>query len=72
MSPDALGGALGLGTAGFALVAGPLIAGSLWALDGPGNGSGAGGEELEAGDGQVAQHREADGHRDAGDERPAR
>jgi uncharacterized membrane protein YczE len=68
----ALGGALGLGTAGFALVAGPLIAGSLWALDGPGNGSGAGGEELEAGDGQVAQHREADGHRDAGDERPAR
>jgi uncharacterized membrane protein YczE len=28
-----LGGALGLGTAGFALVAGPLIAGSLRLLD---------------------------------------
>jgi uncharacterized membrane protein YczE len=70
-----LGGALGLGTAGFALSAGPLIAGSLRLLGGrPAGGavrrSGAGGEELEAGDGQVAQHREAHGHHGAGHDDP--
>jgi uncharacterized membrane protein YczE len=69
-----LGGALGVGTAGFALSAGPLIAGSLRLLGGPPAGgmrrSGAGGEELEAGDGQVAQHREAHGHHGAGHDDP--
>lgn len=70
-----LGGALGLGTAGFALAAGPLIAGSLRLLGGPpalarSRRSGVGGEELEALDGQVAQDGEADGHRDADDQRP--
>jgi uncharacterized membrane protein YczE len=72
----ALGGALGLGTAGFALAAGPLIAGSLRLLDTAGGGpaarrrSGARGQELEAGDGQVAQHGEAGGDRGRGHERP--
>jgi uncharacterized membrane protein YczE len=70
-----LGGALGLGTAGFALSAGPLIAGSLRLLGGPRAGRGtrrsrAGGEELEAGDGQVAQHREAHGHHGPGHDDP--
>jgi uncharacterized membrane protein YczE len=72
----ALGGALGLGTAGFALVAGPLIAVSLRLLGGApaprrAARSRARGEELEAGDGQVAQHGEAHRHRDAGDRDPA-
>jgi uncharacterized membrane protein YczE len=76
----ALGGALGLGTAGFALAAGPLIAGSLRLLDAGRGGrvaraerprSGARGQELEAGDGQVAQHGEAGGHRGGGHDRPA-
>jgi uncharacterized membrane protein YczE len=68
----ALGGALGLGTAGFAVAAGPLIAGSLRLLDGSGRrASGARGEELEPRDRQVAQHGEADRHRDACDQRPA-
>jgi uncharacterized membrane protein YczE len=73
----ALGGALGLGTAGFALAAGPLIAGWLWLLDAgrrervAASRSGARGEELEAGDGQVAQHGEAGGRHARGDERPA-
>lgn len=70
-----LGGALGLGTAGFALSAGPLIAGSLRLLGGPvagrgRRGSGARGEELEAGHGQVAQHGEAHGHHGAGHDDP--
>ena len=70
-----LGGALGLGTAGFALSAGPLIAGSLRLLGGQPRageaaGSGAGGEELETGDGQVAQHGEAHGHHGAGHDDP--
>jgi uncharacterized membrane protein YczE len=68
----ALGGALGLGTAGFALAAGPLIAGwlrLLGAAPGPRRLSAVGGEELEPGDGEVAQHREAEGDDDAGHER---
>lgn len=76
----ALGGALGLGTAGFAVAAGPLIAGSLRALDRVAGGvedgrdrgrSGAGREELEAGDRQVAEQREAGRDHDGGDQRPA-
>lgn len=69
-----LGGALGLGTAGFALAAGPLIAGWLRVLGappGPRRRSAVGGEELEPGDGQVAQHGEGDGEREAGDEHGA-
>lgn len=70
-----LGGALGLGTAGFALSAGPLIAGSLRLLGGQPRGgarrgSGAGGEELEPGDRQVAEHGEAHGHHGAGHDDP--
>lgn len=55
-----LGGALGVGTAGFALAAGPLIATWLRVLArrDPAPPLGAGGEELEAGDGQVAEHGE--------------
>lgn len=60
-----LGGALGLGTAGFALAAGPLIAGSLRLL-------GARGEELEPGDGQVAQQGERARDDEAGDDQPPR
>ena len=78
-----LGGALGVGTAGFALAAGPLIAGSLRLLDRlagpvpapPGRAaagrSGARGEELEAGDRQVAQHGEGDRHHGPDRQRPA-
>jgi uncharacterized membrane protein YczE len=64
-----LGGALGLGTAAFAVAAGPLIAAWLRAL-----GSGLGRtEELERGGGQVAQDREGDEHDDgAGDGPPGR
>ena len=68
-----LGGALGVGTAGFALSAGPLIAGSLRLLGPPAGRrrrSGAGGEELEAGDRQVAQHREGHGHHGARHDHP--
>lgn len=72
----ALGGDLGVGTAVFALVAGPLIAGSLRLLGGTRStaggerGSGARGEELEAVDGQVAQHGEGGGHDDAAGHQP--
>lgn len=63
-----LGGALGLGTAGFAVAAGPLIAGWLRLL-----GSGrARAEELEPGDRQVAQDGERHEHDRAGDDRPPR
>ena len=73
-----LGGALGLGTAAFALAAGPLIAGWLRLLS-PGRaraeelepGSGrARAEELEPGDGQVPQDHERHEHDRADDERP--
>jgi uncharacterized membrane protein YczE len=53
-----LGGALGLGTAVFAVAAGPLIAGWLRVL---GSG-GARVEELEPGDRQVPQHHERREH----------
>jgi uncharacterized membrane protein YczE len=73
-----LGGALGVGTAGFALAAGPLIAGSLRLLDrvagpvpAPPGRSGPRGEELEAGDRQVAQHGEGDRHHGPDHQRPA-
>jgi uncharacterized membrane protein YczE len=75
---DLLGGDLGLGTAVFAVSAGPLIAGWLRLLRWrrtpswePASG-GTGAEELEAGDGQVAhdgERREDDGARH---ERPPR
>jgi uncharacterized membrane protein YczE len=71
-----LGGALGLGTAVFAVSAGPLIAGWLRLLRwpstaplGPASG-GARPEELEGGDGQVAEDRERGEHCGAGQERP--
>lgn len=73
-----LGGDLGLGTAAFAVSAGPLIAGWLWILRWPKTASlqpasgGAGPEELEAGDGQVAQDGERGEHRAARQERPPR
>ena len=78
----ALGGALGLGTVGFALTAGHLIAGWLRVLDrgvpvvrGRTSGrrtSGARGEELETGDREVAEQGEAGGDRHHGGERPHR
>jgi uncharacterized membrane protein YczE len=73
----ALGGALGLGTVAFGLAAGPLIAGwlRLLAVGGTADGrrpSRAGGEELEPGDGQVAEQGEAGRDRHHGRERPRR
>lgn len=63
-----LGGDLGVGTAVFAVAAGPLIAGWLRVL---GSG-GARVEELEPGAGQVAQDHERAEHDDAGDHEPPR
>lgn len=63
-----LGGALGLGTAVFAVTAGPLIAGWLRLL----RSGGARAEELETGDGQVPQDREQGEHDGARHERPPR
>jgi uncharacterized membrane protein YczE len=72
----ALGGALGLGTVGFAMAAGVLIAGWLRLLGrgGPARAprTSARGEELEAGDREVAEQREGAGDRDGGHERPPR
>lgn len=82
-----LGGDLGMGTAVFAIAAGPLIAGWLRVLrwrTGPSASGGdeairrepasrrAGAEELEAGDRQVAQDGERREHHAAGDEHPPR
>jgi len=76
-----LGGDLGVGTAVFAVTAGPLIAGWLhvlqwpgrpsWAPDSPGTRlRGTGPQEVETGDGQVAQDREHREHDGARHERP--
>lgn len=73
-----LGGDLGLGTAVFAVSAGPLIAGWLRLLRWPRTASlhlpsgGAGRQELETGDRQVAQDGERGEHRGARHERPPR
>ncbi len=78
-----LGGDLGVGTAVFAVAAGPLIAGWLHLLrwrerevavpsGRPAGSRGARAEELEPGDGQVAQDGERRERHGAGDDRPPR